>query len=46
MREYLHTDRCQEYLQKQQDFYKMFYSWKKRKIEWTNFLEGVANAKS
>jgi len=46
VREYLHTDRCQEYLQKQQDFYKMFYSWKKRKIEWTNFLEGVANAKS
>ena len=44
--DYLHHDRCQEHLQMQQDFYKKFYSWNKRKMEWTNFLEGVLNAKS
>jgi hypothetical protein len=30
----------------QQEFYKKFYSWNKRRMEWTNFLEGVLNAKS
>ena len=44
--DYLHHERCQEHLQMQQDFYKKFYSWNKRKMEWTNFLEGVLNAKS
>jgi glycosyltransferase involved in cell wall biosynthesis len=44
--DYLHHDRCQEHLQMQQDFYKKFYSWNKRSLEWTNFLEGVLNAKS
>ena len=44
--DYLHHDRCQEHLQMQQEFYKKFYSWNKRKMEWTNFLEGVLNAKS
>ena len=44
--DYLHHDRCQEHLQMQQDFYKKFYSWNKRRMEWTNFLEGVLNAKS
>ena len=41
--DYLHLDKCQEQLQMQQDFYKKFYSWNKRKIEWTTFLEGVLN---
>jgi glycosyltransferase involved in cell wall biosynthesis len=44
--DYLHHDRCQEHLQLQQDFYKRFYSWNKRRMEWTNFLEGVNDAKS
>ena len=44
--DYLHHDRCQEHLQMQQDFYKKFYSWNKRQMEWTNFLEGVLDAKS
>jgi len=44
--DYLHHDRCQEHLQMQQEFYKKFYSWNKRRMEWTNFLEGVLNAKS
>jgi len=44
--DYLHHERCQEHLQIQQDFYKRFYSWNKRRMEWTNFLEGVLNAKS
>jgi len=43
--DYLHHDKCQEHLQMQQDFYKKFYSWNKRKIEWDNFLNGVLNAK-
>jgi glycosyltransferase involved in cell wall biosynthesis len=43
--DYLHHDKCQEHLQMQQDFYKKFYSWNKRKIEWENFLGGVLNAK-
>ena len=41
--DYLHLEKCQEHLQMQQDFYKKFYSWNKRKIEWTTFLEGVLN---
>ena len=32
--DYLHHDRCQEHLQLQQDFYKRFYSWNKRRMEW------------
>lgn len=44
--DYLHLDECQEHLEMQAKFYKKFYSWSKRKIEWTNFLEGVLNAKS
>lgn len=44
--DYLHHEKCQEHLQMQQDFYKKFYSWSKRSLEWTNFLQGVLNAKS
>lgn len=43
--EYLHHERCHEHLQMQQDFYKKFYSWEKRRHEWTNFLEGLKNDK-
>lgn len=43
--EYLHHERCHEHLQLQQDFYKRFYSWNKRKHEWTNFLEGLKDDK-
>ena len=32
-------------LDSQQNFYKKFYSWSGRKREWTNFLEGVLNAR-
>ena len=30
-----------EHLQEQQKFVKKFYSWEKRKVDWTNFLQGV-----
>ena len=32
-------------LDSQQNFYKKFYNWNGRKREWTNFLEGVLNAR-
>ena len=44
--DYLHLDQCQQHLDDQQKFYKRFYSWDKRKIEWQSFLEGALNAKS
>jgi UDP-glucose:(glucosyl)LPS alpha-1,2-glucosyltransferase len=42
----LHTKGMQDLLGSQQNFYKKFYSWENRQLEWTNFLEGVASAKS
>jgi len=33
----------QDHLDKQQEFYKRFYSWEKKKLEWTNFLKGAIN---
>ena len=44
--DYLHLDQCQQHLDDQQKFYKRFYSWDKRKIEWQSFLEGALNGKS
>tara|TARA_R100000951_G_C2575446_1_gene160177 strand:- start:415 stop:747 length:333 start_codon:yes stop_codon:yes gene_type:complete len=41
----IHEPEVSEHLQMQQDFVKKFYSWDKKKIEWTNFLKGVLNAK-
>ena len=35
-----------EHLLMQQNFVKKFYSWEKKKLEWTNFLQGALNAKS
>ena len=42
----LHTKGMQDMLTEQQKFYKKFYNWNNRKHEWTNFLQGVLNAKS
>jgi glycosyltransferase involved in cell wall biosynthesis len=42
--EVLHTDKMQQHLADQQKYYERFYSWEKRKVEWTNFLTGVYNA--
>ena len=36
----------QEHLDKQQEFYKRFYAWDKKAMEWTNFLKGALNAKT
>jgi len=38
---YLHEDFIQDHLEEQQKFYKRFYSWNKKGIEWTNFLKGA-----
>ena len=42
---YLHTDVIQNHLDEQQKYYKKFYSWDKKAIEWTNFLQGALNVK-
>ncbi len=42
---YLHTDVIQNHLEEQQKFYKRFYSWEKKGMEWTNFLTGAIHAK-
>jgi hypothetical protein len=42
---YLHEDFIQDHLEEQQKFYKRFYSWHKKGMEWTNFLQGVINDK-
>ena len=42
---YLHTDVIQKHLDEQQQYYKKFYSWEKKGIEWTNFLQGALNVK-
>ena len=41
----LHTPGMQELLTSQQKFYEKFYNWKNRKHEWTQFLQGVLNAR-
>jgi len=38
---YLHEDYIQEHLEEQQKFYKRFYNWQKKGMEWTNFLKGA-----
>jgi len=43
---YLHEDFMQEHLQRQQDFYKRFYNWEKKGMEWTNFLKGALNERN
>jgi hypothetical protein len=36
----------QSHLDMQQDFVKRFYSWGKKGMEWTSFLQGILDAKS
>ena len=42
---YLHEDFMQEHLTEQQKFYKRFYNWNKKGMEWENFLKGALRAK-
>ena len=42
---YLHEDFIQEHLEQQQQYFKKFYNWKKKGIEWTSFLKGALNEK-
>ena len=42
----LHEPGVFEHLQMQQDFVKKFYSWDKKKSEWTNFLTGILNERA
>jgi len=39
--QYLHESFIQEHLDEQQKFYKRFYNWNKKGMEWRNFLTGV-----
>jgi glycosyltransferase involved in cell wall biosynthesis len=43
---YLHEGFMQEHLEEQQKFYKRFYNWEKKGIEWTNFLKGALNERN
>jgi glycosyltransferase involved in cell wall biosynthesis len=38
---YLYKGTVPDFLKKQQDFYNNFYSWERRKSEWTQFLQGL-----
>jgi len=40
---YLHEDFIQDHLEEQQKFYKRFYNWQKKGMEWTSFLRGAIN---
>ena len=42
---YLHTKVIQDHLDEQQKFYKRFYSWEKKGVEWTYFLKGALSVK-
>ena len=42
---YLHKDVIQTHLDEQQKFYKRFYNWNKKGMEWTNFLKGALSVK-
>ena len=39
---YLHEDYIQKHLDNQQRYYKKFYSWEKRGLEWMSFLKGAS----
>jgi glycosyltransferase involved in cell wall biosynthesis len=43
---YLHEDFIQDHLNEQQKFYKRFYSWDKKGMEWTNFLKGAISERN
>jgi len=38
---YLHEEFIQEHLEEQQKFYKRFYNWDRKGMEWTSFLKGA-----
>ena len=40
---YLHEDYIQNHLEEQQKFYKRFYNWHKKGMEWESFLRGAIN---
>ena len=40
---YLHEDFIQDHLEEQQKFYKRFYNWHKKGMEWESFLKGAIN---
>jgi glycosyltransferase involved in cell wall biosynthesis len=40
---YLHEDYIQKHLEDQQNYFKKFYNWDKKGLEWKNFLQGVLN---
>jgi len=40
---YLHEDFIQDHLEEQQKFYKRFYNWHKKGMEWESFLRGAIN---
>jgi|TARA_R100000149_G_scaffold33255_1_gene12734 glycosyltransferase involved in cell wall biosynthesis len=42
---YLYKGTVPSFLKSQQQFYKKFYSWERRKGEWTNFLQGLLHEK-
>jgi len=42
---YLHTETIQNHLDEQQKYYKKFYSWDKKAMEWENFLKGALSVK-
>jgi glycosyltransferase involved in cell wall biosynthesis len=41
--QYLHEPYIQEHLDEQQKFYKRFYNWNKKGMEWKTFLTGALN---
>ena len=43
---YLHEDFIQDHLEEQQKFYKRFYNWQKKGMEWTSFLKGAINERN
>jgi glycosyltransferase involved in cell wall biosynthesis len=43
--QYLHTETIQNHLNEQQKYYKNFYSWDKKGMEWENFLKGALRVK-
>ena len=43
---YLHEPFIQEHLDAQQKFYKRFYNWNKKGMEWESFLRGVINERN
>jgi glycosyltransferase involved in cell wall biosynthesis len=43
---YLHEDFMQEHLEEQQKFYKRFYNWNKKGMEWSSFLKGAISERN